>query len=152
MEEFCLQLTLSKPEQQKALEEFLSDLKTRFPFIREHRTKVKDEKLIPFELTIEVFLGVTSGISVYLITKCLEKIWERIKQEGIEVRTYNLEQTQGRAEQYLQKMGVRGFSLKSYEDKGAYALFVYETSRGFSYLIRVSKFDLTIFEYAKRRE
>jgi hypothetical protein len=151
VEELSLQVKLADPKQQVLITHILEDLKASFP-IKQVQITVQDKKLMPFEIGLLIVIGFIANISSEVVIRLLDKLWGKLNQNKILPYVECVDRVQMRAEEYLKKIGISSFEITRKEDKGLYVLFIFEDIRGEIHYLYVSKTDLRVLNYIRRRD
>lgn len=142
-------MKVSEPDIESSLEETFQKLNKEFENIS-FDINVKDRKLVPFELVLDITIKVASGIAASLVIKLLETLWEEFRKKKTVPETRGMDDIQSGAERYLEAIGVKQFKILERKDKGPYVIFVFKDEKGDKHRLVVTSFDLKIVDY--RRE
>lgn len=126
----------------------LGDIEKEFAGIT-FETKVKDKKLVPLETIVDLTIKIGTGITIAVLTKLLDRIWQKFREKKIAIRSYEPEVIQNAVERYLLSNGINKFELLKRVDKGPYEEFVYGDKRN-QHLISIATFDLKILSYERK--
>jgi len=148
--ELKFQIRVRGPREQHDFNEVLKKLREEFPKIQA-KIEPESKKLIPQEVILSICITVTSEIIAVAILTFLDKLWERLKKREDAFILSSIDAAQKKAESYLQSMGIIDLVLSKREDRGPYALFIFQTKNAF-YRLYISKFDLQIIKYEKGRK
>lgn len=146
---YSVVLKTSESDVESALEETVQKMEKEFENIS-FDINVKDKKLVPFELVLDITMKVASGVAVGLVIKCLERLWEEFRKKRMTPETQGMDSIQSSAERYLGAIGVTKFKILERKDRGPYVTFVFEDEEGDKHNLVVTSFDLKILHY--RRE
>ena len=142
-------MKISEPDVEGSLEGTFQKLNEEFENIS-FDINIKEKKLVPFELVLDITIKVASGMAVGLVIKLLEKLWEELRKKKTVPETWGMDDIQSRAERYLEAIGVEQYKIVKRKDKGPYVIFVFQDEKGDKHRLFVTSFDLKIVDY--RRE
>lgn len=135
-------------DQQKLLGTLLGKIAQEFPQT-EIEVTPESKKLIPGEIVLIIAINITSTIATGVLLRILDKLWEGLHQEDIQVKSSTLDQIQQKTENYLKAKNIVGFRIIKREDRGLYVRLTYKTTTSF-HMFNVSKSDLEIIKYEER--
>ena len=145
---YSLVLRTSQPDIPDTLRKTFDEIEKEFRNTR-LGMNVKDKKLVPFELALDITVKVASGIAISLVIKLLERLWDEFRRKKVVPQIQGMDGIQGTAESYLRAIGVKEFKLMKRQDKGPYVTFAFEDEIGNRHTLLVTSFDLKILRYER---
>ena len=146
---YAIVLETDNPDVESALAETFQEIEKEFENVG-FSVKAKGKRLVPFEAALDVTVTFASGVTVALIIKLLERLWEEFQKKKVTIQTQHMDVIQSNAEQYLRSIGVTKFKTLERIDAGPYVTFVFKDNAGARHNLIVTSFDIKILQY--RRE
>jgi hypothetical protein len=144
-----LTITAEGPEQQEFVEEILDSIKG--PPVKKIDIKVMSKKFLPYEVGLLILVEFVVQASSKLIIKVLDDLWKKLTAKKITIVLEEIPRVQARAETYLKSIGIHSFEIREMVDGGIYASFIFVDKKGELHDIFVSKTDLQILKYSRRK-
>jgi hypothetical protein len=136
-----------EPDLRKALE----DVQCEFNNIHFNLGTGK-KRLIPVEGLIEITMVVGGTVAAEVTLRILERLWQRLKEHGLGMKTEVIDAVQSFAEEYLESIGVREYVLLRRTNKGPYVKFKYRDKKKYVHIVDVAAIKLQILNYEKKGE
>ena len=149
LEKYYLLTKIYEPDQQTVIKEIFQNIEKEFPYVKLD-SRVTSKKLTPLEITLEIAINFGTGVASVIILKCLEKLWDELKQNRISPETQGLDAIQKKAQEYLKEIGSTGFEILKRENRGPYVAFTFKDGKGQRHYLKISSSDLKVIEYTKR--
>jgi uncharacterized membrane protein len=146
---FSIVLMTSDPDGESALKETFQKMQNEFQNAS-FGVSVKEKRLVPFEVALDITVKVASGVTVALVLKLLERLWKEFQKNKVTPQTQPVDGIQNKAEQYMRSIGVVKFKTLERKDTGPYVTFIFKDNDGAKHKLIVTSFDLKIVHYQKK--
>lgn len=112
--------------------------------------KTCGKQLVPTEVFIDVGITVVSTLTAEVTLRMLDRIWEKLKEKKLKLRTAEIDAVQSYAEGYMRSINVADFTLLERLNRGLYVRFTFRDSRKKLHLIDVSTFEPHVLNYRRK--